>query len=428
MRILEIASLVMMSNLAIANTVTLTEESVVKLALERNEKVGISSAEIEKAEGSLSKAYSELFPVISASATLSKSSSTGSAAPNGDDWSEGANLQLNQPVFTFGKISSGIDMAKSLKAIKENSQVATVAEVKQMAKKLYYAVMYNDEIVKISSDSYNNALENKKTLEQRVSAGRISRNDNLKMLADLASRKPQLVEAQNSLAASRLQLANFLAIETAEDIKIASNLEKIPAVTKEEVNKDSINKLANIKMLEENLKFTKSSISLAQAQQLPTLSAFASYAPTTYRSEWADEPVREQETAKFGLMLTFDWSIGGAKNQDVAIKKIENKIAKLQYDSGKREIETNFKILTKRYDSLLEKMNAEVAAVKLAQASYKVALSAYSTGAVSQLQLNDSELLLTRNKMSLAATRYSIFTTIADLERLLVKGKNGDDV
>jgi len=121
-------------------------------------------------------------------------------------------------------------------------------------------------------------------------------------------------------------------------------------------------------------------------------------------------------------MLSFDWDLGGSKNHEVAVKKIENKIAELQLKSGLRNTKSNFRILTRRYESLVSKLEAENEAVKLAEASYKVALSAFSTGAISQLQLNDSELLLTNNKRSLAGTGLSLLNTIADLDRLLFEG------
>jgi len=400
----------------------LTEAKVIEMALERNERIGISQAELEIAEKTISKAYSSAFPTFSAQATLAKSSATGSVQPNGDDWSEGAVLQLNQPIYTFGKVSSGIDIAKSAREIQANSKLATEAEVKQTAKKLFYAVLYNEELVKINSGSFENAKLNKRTLEKRVAFGRISRNDNLKMQADLASRRPQLIESQNSLAASKIQLADFLAIDSKENIKAVSDLQTIPRWNKETLNDTKVDKLANVRIMKEQVKLTESSVEFARAGRFPTLSAFASYSPTTYRSDFMDDAIKEQETAKFGIMLSFDWDLGGSKNHEVAVKKIENKIAELQLKSGLRNTKSNFRILTRRYESLVSKLEAENEAVKLAEASYKVALSAFSTGAISQLQLNDSELLLTNNKRSLAGTGLSLLNTIADLDRLLFEG------
>jgi len=60
--------------------------------------------------------------------------------------------------------------------------------------------------------------------------------------------------------------------------------------------------------------------------------------------------------------------------------------------------------------------------VDLADKSYKVALQSFRTGSVSQLQLNDSELLLTRNKISLAQNILQSKFIESELERIQTMG------
>lgn len=414
------------SNL-MASDLVLSEAKVIEMALGRNQKNAISKAELEKAQLSLSKAYSSLFPTLSISGSVLKSSATGSIQPYSDDWSESASLQVTQPLYTFGKISNAIDIAKNAKSLQKNNSKATEEEIKQTAKKLYYAVLFNKEYLRISKESFQNALVNKQTLEKRVSFGRISRNDNLKMQADLASRRPTVVEAENSLHASEDELVDFLDLEPGTQVKLPEELNVIGGFNKVNVSDVKYDNLLNVKLLQDNLKVTESAVELAKSQRYPTLAAFASYAPTTYRKDLGDEPIKEMETAKVGISLSFDWPTGNSLNNEVAIKKTEQKIAQYKLDEGRRRAETQYRILLRRYESLAEKMKAEQDAVKLAEASYKVALGAYSTGAVSQLQLNDSEILLTRNKLSLANTKLSILNTIADIERLIAKGNVSEE-
>ena len=411
-----------------ANSLTLDEQSVVSLAIERNEQVGIANAELARAQTTVDAAYSGLFPTMSAKFNLQKGKATGSVQPNGDDWNENANISLTQPLYTFGRLGSGIDIAKASLALGQNQRIATEAEVKQVARKLYYSVLYGQSLVKISQDSFNNAKRNKETLEKRVSYGRISRSDNLKMQADLASRQPLLIDAQKSLDVAKLELANFLALPKGTTFEVTGTLEKIPNTKQVVLDDSKVNSLADIRILSENLEIGKHSVDLARADRLPTLSAFGSFAPSTYREEVFGERTRQQESLTVGVSLSFDWPFGGGKNDEVQIKKVEQRIAELRLQAGKRQSITLFNSLVTRYESLIEKVKSELEAVSLAESSYRVALSTFSTGSVSQLQLNDSELLLTQNKMNLAATRLELHSTVAELERLLTEGDTEDQL
>ncbi|MFA7614223.1 MAG: TolC family protein, partial [Candidatus Caldatribacteriota bacterium] len=61
-------------------------------------------------------------------------------------------------------------------------------------------------------------------------------------------------------------------------------------------------------------------------------------------------------------------------------------------------------------------------AITLADRSYKVALASFKNGNVSQLQLNDAEMLLTSNKISYAQNLLAMKMIELDLERLQIQG------
>ena len=116
----------------------LSEQSVVELATKRNENVGIARQELEQARESLSSATSNLFPVLSISAGVSKNDGKGNIMPHGYDWNHNARVQLTQPLYTFGKISSGVDIAESASRIGELKTFVTKAEVENVARSVVY--------------------------------------------------------------------------------------------------------------------------------------------------------------------------------------------------------------------------------------------------------------------------------------------------
>ncbi len=420
MRKISIALLLLIAGTQVlAEQYRLTEESVIELAVKRNEQIGIARQEIEQANEKLSSAYSNLFPVLSITAGVSKADGSGNFAPNAYDWRRNASIRLTQPIYTFGKISSGIDITKSAQKISELNSVVTTADVINTARKLYYVVLFNRDLVEITTQSYKNAVDNKNALEGRVSFGRISRNDNLKMQADLASRKPEMIVAKKNLETSILDLKNFLALSEDDKVKIIHHYNDKKEIQKVPPSLSKLEETVDVKILKENVALSDLSIDLAKSQRLPDLALFGSYSPTTYRDSIDGDILKEQSDLTIGLSLTFDWDLGGSKNSEVAVKRSQAIVAKLQFDQVKRNIKTEYLKLEAEFDSLNERAKAEQEAVKLAASSYKVALSAFKTGGVSQLQLNDSEQLLTRNRLSLAQTKLRIKNTYSDMERLL---------
>ncbi len=400
-----------------ADVITLNEEKVVEMALKRNEAIGISSAEIEIAKSKVEASTSSLYPTLSLQAQIQKTRGKGSSAPNAYDWNEKGSVGVTQPVYTFGKLSSAIDIAKSSESLSRVKSLATQADVKNTARKLYYRVLYSNDLLKASKDSFKNANKNKKTLEKRVSYGRISRNDNLKMQADIASRRPFLIDSEKNLDLAKLDLLNFLAIEQGSEVRFEKeSLREISL--RDDSNASNVENNLDVKILNENLKLRELSIESEKSNRMPTLNAFATFSPSNYKDGFLGDKIKDQEDLTFGLSFTFDWPFGGSKNDAIQVKRTEAKIARLQLTQEKRNQKVQLEKLYKQKESLERKLESELEAIKLALSSYEVSLGAFATGGVSQLQLNDSELLLTNNRISYAGTKFEILNTIIDIERL----------
>src|SRR5690606_813442 len=156
----------------------LTEADVVKLALERNEVNAITKNQIEQAENRYKKSRSYLFPTLTANASIQKFYILPEKRLPGGIRIDGAEFTLTQPLYTFGRLSSGVRMAEIDKEMTLNSAKATVGEIQKAAKALFYSAAFNKYLLEIAQDSLKNANNNKKALEERVQFGRINQNVN----------------------------------------------------------------------------------------------------------------------------------------------------------------------------------------------------------------------------------------------------------
>lgn len=408
--------------------IILDHEDVIKLALERNEQAQISRASIERALEQIEKAKSSLFPTLNLEYGLARVKTTPNLTPYSDNWNHGGSIGFNQPISTFGRLSAAIDLAQAQKSKIENDNIATNAMVKKVAETLYFQALFNKEVLRITKDSYQNTLKNKRALEKRVSYGRISRNENLKMQADVASRKPQYIEAEKNYLTSLIDLANFLAFEPQTTIELKGSIEKPIDVSRKLGAQEDFEQLAQVRSLNQVLTTSKANEQFTKANYYPNLLLYGSYAPATLTDDFLGDKLVKQENFAMGVKLVFDWPFGGEKINDVAISRIETKITELNVKTQKREIRSRYNSLIQQYSSLKEKLSASTDAVKLAESSYTVALNSFANGTVSQTQLNDSELLLTQNKINHVQNYLQLQLLSAELEEISTKGIEGGKI
>jgi len=420
MNFVSFLALLLCSSSVFGEDLILNEEKIIELVNLRNEQVQISQLDLSKSKLQIKTSTSKLFPTLSAQVGIQKASGEGNIFPNAYDWNKNANLTLSQPIYTFGRISGGLDVANSAYKISQHSKQLTISEITTVAKKIYYSILYSKELVKIFKESYLNASSNRNALKKRVQFGRISQNDNLKMKADIAGRLPALIDAKKNLTSGKLSLKNLLNIVPHKKLSILDSLQSLSLRDNPILKELNVDKLASVKLLSETVKLSDISLKLAKAQMFPILSSFARYSPSLYTDRiWGDK-LREQKDLTFGLNLSFSWSLGGEQLNSVKVEKVKKRIAILRMNAQKRDELVNYHKLLQELKSLKDKLTANKNAVRLAKSSYSVMLESFKSGAISQLRLNDSEIFYTQQKISYATTLFSILNIKADLNRLVL--------
>ena len=399
-------------------TQVLSEAEIVRLALERNEINAISRNQLQQAELRLKKARSYLFPTLRANAVAQKLYIVPEKRlPGGIQINQG-NITLTQPLYTFGRLKTGIELANLDKDLTSDSVSATKAEVVKTARQLYYNALFHKHVLQIAEDSITNANRNKGALNERVSFGRINQNDNLKMQADVASRRPLHLETKKNFEAALEELAYFLNYP----LEGIQNLGELTKLDPKVPTKKDVDSFVDVEVAEKSVRLAAAQRELAKNEYMPTLSAFASYIPSHTPTDTNLPGVLLTDTAAIGIRLDFDFPLGGAKIYDSKIQTIGAESALLNLQRVKREVSKQQRSLSQQYETLLEVRTSLKNAVDLADRAYRVALQSFRTGNVSQLQLNDSELLLTRNKISLAQNTLQMKVIETELERLQTQG------
>lgn len=398
----------------------LTVNDVVRLALERNELSAITNNQLEQAELKIKQARSYLFPKLTANAVIQKTYILPEKRLPGGLEIRSGNITLNQPLYTFGRLSAGVDIANIGKDITTNSVKASRADIVKAAKQIFYNAVYNKQVLKIAQESLANANKNKSALGDRVSFGRINQNDNIKMQADVASRKPLVYEATKGYEAALQDLASFLDIPVNEIKEVTADLSdssRVPMVER------PVERFVDVATAVNNQKMAAAQEDLAKNDYMPTLSAFASYSPSHTPASASLPGVLLTDTAAIGLRLDLDLPLGGTKVYERKIRTVDLNNAELNLRRIRREVSKQQTSLIQQYKTLESKNETLKNAVNLAEKAYRVSLASFKNGSIGQLQLNDTELLLTSNKISYVQNLLQQKLIQTELERLQTEGR-----
>jgi outer membrane protein TolC len=282
----------------------------------------------------------------------------------------------------------------------------------------YHNVLLAEQTLMIVKESYENARKNRTLLEKRSSSGRVSKRDNIKMAADIASRLPRVNDAQASLDSTMRTFKMVIGIDTEMPVDLTENFEEQYYT----LNRHALRGLLYehdpvLEALHMQIEADEDIIKTKRANFFPTLSAFATW---NYLGMGDSYDVRRENLDHYcvaGLMINIPLWTGGdtiAQLQQVKIDK-ENNILRLQ--QTKKEFALDLENAISEYHEYLNTLKANNKAVELALEAFKMTRDLFESGQVSLSDLNDAELQLTNEKLARLLTMYNINSTLAKIEK-----------
>lgn len=408
----------------------LSIEEAIKKALLSNEDVLISSKNLEKSEYKFIEARSSALPQISGEATWMKYAKAPKTkmdlGPLGTmefkstpDYENKVGLSAFQPIFTFGKITNAVFLANDYVKAQGKNLEATKLDTEALTKELYFTALFARISLDIIKKSYDNAKRNEKALKERFGTGRISRYDNIKMAADVASRIPAVMEGESNYFLATKRLKVFLGMEDSEEITLTSvfktNFDELKVTKLEE---EMLNNEPKLKELKQYIGISDKAVHISGSDFLPSIGAFLNY---QYGGGGKDKIVEKKDmgtTLIYGLKATMTlWDSGatyGRYKQAVS----DRSIAEISFAKAVKNYKLAMETAVSEYNSTRETYKANQTAFKLAKESYNISLSSFSSGYLTQSQLNDAELMLTQATLQTEGTLYKINILLSKIDRL----------
>ena len=423
---------------------TLTLDRALEMALSDNPTVKVADLEIERYDYVRKQTLANLYPQIDASGQYTRSIVK-------QEMAKGLSFGADNTLTATGNISLALFVPSVYRQLKMNrtemaaavesarsSRIDLVADVRQA----FYNVLLAEQSYRVLQESVATTQRVVDNTERLFNNGLASEYDFISAKVQLSNLRPSVLQAENAIELSKLQLKMYLSIPEDVDIAVAGSLDDLRNVVllgSDNLSTD-ISHNSSLRTLDLQRELLEHQVKLIQTQRMPTIAAFGSaiytgndmggmavrlgggptpeggtgeaIAQASSNSFWWQHPIN------VGLQISIPIFSGFSKTNQV--RSVRNQIAQLDLQRGYAEEGVVLQIrqsinnlLTSRETMLSNEMT-----VDQAQKAYDISLTRYDAGAGTILELNTAQLQLTQAQLNYSQSIYDYLSARAEYDRV----------
>ncbi|MDC7239838.1 MAG: TolC family protein [Spirochaetales bacterium] len=400
-------------------TMTLTVEDSVELALKQNLSLQSSRLDVSSAEVADKYSWNYLMPDFSASAGISGSDSLLESTGFGSEtWGVSAGLSASLSLDAasgLARDSARLNL-ESQNISYESSEDQLVLSVRQ---EFYYLLAY-EENLDLQIKNLDLAEKRYEQVKENFNNGLASQLDVLEARNSYESLRPDYTDAKTTYASQLMSFKNLLGISLNQEIELDGSLD----VTLVDLDADELidsyiagrlDVQAAVKALEiQDLTLS----SLKRSTWSPTVSLGASWnnsASLDAIDDWSDQATL---SLNVGIPLS---SLIKSSSEQVAVSQAELTSEKLDIElqdtlaSAEEEIRT----LIMELDGARENMEITELSKELALENFQMTEASFKAGTKELLDVEDAQNKLFEANQSLLVSRYTYLSKLLELENAL---------
>ncbi len=329
-------------------------------------------------------------------------------------------FNLIYPIYTGNKRKNAELSTENLHDVYSKNLNETKADMVKKAKTAYYNLITVNEVIKVyklALEQLNKHLElAKKAYEEGVR----SEFDVLNFQSKIAGFQSKVIELEGKRDILRTGLKNLMALPQDKNIEFTGSIDSLylTATTQQQVNLQSIQANNNkVQSLTSMIELMGKKEKIERAANLPTVFAFGNYHIIHGRDfPPFDKAWRNGYAVGVGIKLNlFDGNMSKAKVDEV--KAVSEKLT--DYQEGlKLKLDFEYKKALENIASLQTKKKTDEENLKVGKEAYKIATVGYKNGVITNIELNDAQLNVTKIKTTIINIEKELLIQYATLEYL----------
>lgn len=441
---------VAMAQNAGGNTLTLTLEEAIDLALSDNPTVKVANLEIERYDYVRKQTLSSLYPQVDASLQYS-------LALRRQEMTEGFSFGGKNTFNTAASLSMPLFVPAVYEQLKLNrtqmesaveSARATRIDMIASVRSAYYNVLLAQQSLAVLQEAVlttERVVANTKSLYDN---GLASEYDYLTAQVQLSNLRPQVLQTENAIGITKLQLKMYLSLPAEVDVEVVGTLDgfRDKVLLSEDYSRD-ISDNTTLRNLDIQAQMLRHQERLLKASRMPMVAAFGQI--SYIGQERVDlsglmggmaggagrqqSDIVAQTRAAAASQSKFWWQCPISVGAQISIplfagfktvnqlREVNNQISQLniQREYAEQGIRLQVEQAINTLITARETMLSNERTVEQAQKAYDISYTRYNAGAGTILELNSSQLSLTQAQLSYSQSIYDYLSAYANYQKTL---------
>jgi outer membrane protein TolC len=431
------------------DTLRLSVDDAVAIALRQSDEMGIAAAQIDVADAQYGAARANTLPQLRFSGSYlrvyesARGQAVGSVFNQPNTYISNANL--SQTLFQGGKLVSATRAANEVRQAARYDEREQRAQVTLQVQRAYLEVLYADRIAALQDTNVLLASRRLAQVEQFERAGQAARYDVLRARVERANLEPLAIQAHSDRELAVLQLKRVLNMPVEQPVELVSRVDPataaaalLAALADTALTPDR----ASVRAAELNLSARRLNIAVARADYFPTLTAFLQSGYQAFPGPGQGFPslrgaLREDlcpagsvagrlcqnggffSDRQAGLNISFPIFDGFRVKSNVELAAAQSRLAEIQLQQEREAVSLD----AARARAELRRAQALFAARQEnsaeAREAFRLATLRFTRGLSTQLEVSDAQLALLTAETTEARATYDLFLASADLARAL---------
>lgn len=408
------------------DTLRLTLDEALQIALSENLTVKVADKEISRTGYAKKGAYAALYPQIEFSANYQRSIKKqtmyieGEAIQFGMDnsWSTGFNLGMPLVSATLWKSLkiSAMDVELSV----EKARASRIELIEQVQQAFYGTLLAMDSYV-VYKENYDNTVRSYNETKDKYQNGKVSKYDFIRTEVAMKNAEPAVYDALNNIFLSQWKLKALIGIDLNTNIACVGGLydyrDMLVKVTGNE--NISLENNTDLRQLEMQMGILDQTYKMQLAKFYPSLNLSLSWQWNAMTNNFKFSTFKWNPYSIGGLSLVIPIFSGGERYYSLKQTRVQQEQLQLQEEDLRRGLEVQVKQLLNTLETSTLQFSASQSGIEGAETGYMIAEKRYEVGSGTLLELDDARLALVQARMNLNQSIYNYLIAKSSLEKVI---------
>jgi outer membrane protein TolC len=412
------------------DTLHLSVDQAVELAIQQNLMQKVTELELQKKQEKVKEYMAALYPTIKASGSYTRNlklpvifmpagSPFGPTLTIGSDNSYSASVSASMPLFVYN-IFESIKLGQKDVEISQEKLRESKIDLAANIKKTYYNILLLRNSLNVINQSYKNALANYENIKKLNDKGMVSNYDLIRIKVQVDNLYPNVLQAENTYKNLLNVLKVLLNIDVETPIILNDNEIGEYSFTKLVLPDSSwVNNNTSLRQLSLTREMLKIQEKMTRGANYPSLVAIGNYQYQTQANDFKFNDYSWVPTSMVGLQLNIPIFSGFSVRRQLNQVRISQKQIELQKEFTLNNLTVQVHNAINAVNTAASKVIAAQSNIEMAQKGYDIAKTRYNTGQSTLLELNDAENALLQAQLNLIQAQMEYLVAKIDYQKII---------